>query len=222
MKIEKNLEHAEIDATRINKNLSAESGAFLSNDISLREDENKLYALLMQGISEQYQEVIDAVTVFVNQDEGKELDDIKLSFVMEEEKRAIAWANSQKHEITFNLPRYFKPKVLRVATHEVAHIICDKYIKYSLGHSLEFAIITYCLDYKLDICKQNFLMSYDIHEDIAYNFLRINPCEFDAIIRCISWNSIRELAEKAKLVAEKIRQENVPFDLYKEKNYEQV
>lgn len=215
MKIEKNLEHAEIDATRINKNPSAESRELLSDDISLREDENKLYALLMEGITEQYQEVIDAVTVFVNQEDGKELDDTKLSFVMEEEKRAIAWANSSKNEITFNLPRYFRPKILRVATHEIAHIICDKYVKPSLGHSLEFAIITYCLDYKLDICKSNFLISYDIHEDIAYNFLRINPCEFDAIIRCISWNSIRELAEKAKLVAEKIRTENVPLNLYK-------
>lgn len=210
----KSLNKTDIDEPRINKTLSAESSLALSNDIPTGEEEARLDEILRNEISKQYQELLDLVTVFVEQDDGKELDNMQLKFTHDEKERWLALATYAEDSITFNIAALKKPEIRATIVHEIAHLICGKYINRNLGHSLEFAIICYCLQYKRGIKDKSFYRSYDTEEDISNGNFIINPMQFDANIRCLNWNSIRELVEKSMRFANDIRKSVTPLELF--------
>ncbi len=210
---EKILNYVETDELKINENPFAESEVFLSND-NQSDIERDLYKLIEETIREQYEEALDATTTFIEEEEGKELRNIKLYFTKDENNNYLAWANYSKNSITFNLSKCYKPQILKAAIHEISHLIVGKYLSKRLSHSLEFAIICYCIQYKTKIRTEDFFTSYDIREEISKPFLKINFAEFDYFIQCINWNSLQELAEKSKILADEIRKNSVPLNLF--------
>lgn len=102
-----------------------------------------------------------------------------------------------------------------IIIHEIAHLIIERfrYIvinNHSGYHCLEFAIITYALQFRLlksyQRFNKTFFRAYDIHEDIAYPNLAINVCKFDSLIKLIEWTTLEDLAFQADLLAKRIRQ----------------
>jgi hypothetical protein len=105
-----------------------------------------------------------------------------------------------------------------IIIHELAHLIVDFYDWVNTGkhngfHCLEFAIITYCIQWdrmrEHNRYNKTFFRAYDIHEDIAFPNLSINACKFDSMVKCIEWNSLQDLARQASNLAEKIRKKLV-------------
>lgn len=206
--IEKILKQVEKDEPRIN-GLSAEAG-HLSDDTLTKE----IYEIIKIKTMREYEEALDTVSVFIHEEEGKELSNVALKFAAEKNNNAYAWANSHDSEITFNLCKMLEPQILLVAIHELAHIICSRYIRFGMQHCLEFAIICYCIQYKSRARTEDFFRAYDIREEISKPFLSINSVEFDSLITCLNWNSLRELAEKSVNLANQIRKRAVPHNIY--------
>ena len=105
----------------------------------------------------------------------------------------------------------------RTLIHEIAHLIISNYFRIlqnngSGAHCLEFAIIANCIEHK--IWEENdrnrcYFDSYNIHEDKAYPLISINPCKYDALIKCIQWNTFDDLVMQAEKLANKIRKKLV-------------
>lgn len=102
--------------------------------------------------------------------------------------------------------------------HELSHHLMNFYHKLlsnngSGAHCLEFAMIAYCIQWRL--LKKNykhnkcFFNAYDIHEDIAFPNIVVNVCEWDSIIKSIEWNSFRDLIQQVSVLAVKIRRRAV-------------
>jgi hypothetical protein len=100
--------------------------------------------------------------------------------------------------------------------HEICHFLCRKYLDIkNRCHCLEFAIVAYALSARYDRHDTTFfLRTEDIYEDRAFPFLKINLSHFDNFITVIEFNSIRQLMSKAKKLANEIRKNSVPFNLY--------
>lgn len=136
----------------------------------------------------------------------------------------LNWKYSEKEKkkvidesfVKYNVSTAYNAR--RLLIHEIAHVIVRYYgwvqnKKHNGSHCLEFAMISYCILWKLfgqtaghDKC---YLESYDIHEDIAYPLLCISPSRFDAIIRSIQWNSLEQLANTVEKLAEDIRRKSI-------------
>jgi hypothetical protein len=123
------------------------------------------------------------------------------------------YTDKQSEEITINLHSGIKSRYKYMCIHEFSHMIAWNYISV-YEHTLEFAIISYCLEIKLFGDKGSFFRAYDIAEDRAYSELFINPCKFDEVIRSIRFDTLDELTEKAMLIATKIRLKQAPFSVY--------
>lgn len=140
------------------------------------------------------------------------INSLVLCFTDNEKENTLASAFRKeqfKQRITqVNLAKYKSLKLTII--HEIAHHILNKYCFKYYGHTLEFAIVCYCLQWKLlcneDDIYETFLRAYDIHEDTAYPLLNINVCQFDSMIKSLKWFSLCDLAQKAEELADKIRE----------------
>ena len=180
---------------------------------------NDLASNYTNEVQKQYESIVNTIT--------KNFDyDIKLTSLIEktsllfdniENPDYSAYAQSHdpfdflnpNHKIVF--ASYYLPARRATIIHELSHLIYNEYLGHlkNGAHCLEFAIINYCLlyrvcynDYKLNKC---FFDSYDIHEDKAYPNLSINPCKFDSLIKSIEWQTVEELCEIATNLSKKIR-----------------
>jgi|GEM_PF-6394156 hypothetical protein len=198
--------------TRISNTYPIENWGDLSNDISTNNTEYKLLQLLANTIAEQYDEAIELVTTFIEQHDELDINTIPLCFTYSDEFY-LARAHYKDRKISVNLKSLLDTQLDLTIIHEIAHFICNYLVEKNGGHCLEFAIINYCIAFKHNKQREHFLRSYDIYEDKSFHFLAINSCEFDAFIKNISWNSIEELAEKSKILAEETRKKYVPHNL---------
>lgn len=116
-----------------------------------------------------------------------------------------------QNKIVFNL--YANTDYNTTIIHEIAHLITSRYASMyhwnsSGAHCLEFAIVCYCLQWRFSVSKTSrrpFFRAYDIHEDVAYPNLSINPSKFDSLIKLIVWNDIKDLVDQAVKLSVKIR-----------------
>jgi hypothetical protein len=186
----------------------------------MKPQEKYFLAKISDSLKEQFDEVKEAIVSASDWHEDELTDQIKnidIAFELDANTDFCAYAVYRTRHISINLAKASWDMRTSII-HEFAHHICDIYEKgkkHFVGsrangaHSLEFAIITYCLQFKIlrDKQKHNkcFFRSYDFHEDIAYSMLGVSPAKFDAFIRSIEFYSITELVEKAEKLAKKIR-----------------
>lgn len=118
------------------------------------------------------------------------------------------------HIINYELSR--SNSYAKTIIHELSHLIIDDYnvcLKNKSGaHCLEFAIVTYCIEIKLyhqNDRKRCFFNSYDVHEDVCYPVLVLNPAKLDTLLRLIEWQTFDDLVEQACKLAQKIRKKLV-------------
>lgn len=133
-------------------------------------------------------------------------------FSNEEDPNYLAYASYADNNINFALNSLLKKNLQRTIIHEFSHHISRKYLHIN-GHTLEFAIINYCLQRKVLGEDKDYFRSYDIHEDKAYNLISIKPCHFDTLINNICFRSLLELANKANYLSMKIRQKSIPYQM---------
>lgn len=125
------------------------------------------------------------------------------------------FTENYQHSILFNVATMTDNSYFFI--HELAHLICIHYDISSKNHSgphcLEFAIITYCIQWKAIYQHKNihksFFRAYDIHEDKAYSILSINICQFDSFIKNIQWTTFDTLVNEAKRLADIIRRKSI-------------
>ena len=181
-------------------------------------------------VSNAYQEIIEKLKyqLSFNIEDNSEitlLEKTGLVFIDEEFSNYLAFAcfdekyfeftDDYNHQIVFN--NGVATKFNYTLLHELGHIIVKHFniplTNQSGPHCLEFAIIVYCLQWRLFKSQHGlnscFFKTYDIHEDKAYPNLTINPCQFDALIKCIEWNTLQELSNESKRIAKRIRQKSI-------------
>ncbi|WP_175878056.1 hypothetical protein [Burkholderia sp. BCC0097] len=141
-------------------------------------------------------------------------ENINLSFDINKWNYA-AFASTDKQQINVNIRSVLERKMTTTLIHEFAHHIAHDFeIETGGAHCLEFAIVTYCLEKKLLADgHKTFFNSYDIHEDPAFPYLSINAFHFDTLINNIIFSNIQELAQKAKKLANAIREKAIPLEL---------
>lgn len=137
--------------------------------------------------------------------EYNKIEDLSIMFSFKDEKFG-GRAHLKDNHIEINLDSFARRGFKNLIIHEIAHFICYWNNLDGDGfHTLDFAIVNYCLRKRILGKQDNYLDSYDIHEDNAYSLLSINMCQFDSFINSIEWNTIEELCRKAKSLAIKIR-----------------
>lgn len=147
----------------------------------------------------------------INGELSQKIDEILCSFHYESGEYS-AYADTESDAISFNLFSVLERSHALTISHEFAHFVTF-WAYGKLGHTLEFAIITYCLDFKFNGKTETFFRSYDIHQDKSYPYLSINPSQFDDFIKSIEWETLEELADKAKFLSEKIRKKQAFFSV---------
>ncbi|WP_186108320.1 MULTISPECIES: hypothetical protein [Burkholderia] len=126
----------------------------------------------------------------------------------------LAYATFSENAITYNLHAEVDSRIEKVLIHELAHLIACKF-GINSRHTLDFAILTYCIQDKLTSRNEQFFRAYDIHEDEAYPYLSINPFLFDKLIKQIEFKSIKELCVKSRNLAKLIRKQSLSIPLSK-------
>lgn len=179
-------------------------------------DLNELYLKLSTQIEQAYNDVRNEIAIFnFDENETAFIDDIALSFTTSKaDELALAFADFNNGNINFCLYTAFNRSFKYTAIHEFAHHIAKHYLSVS-GHTLEFAIINYCLESKVFGKSGDYFRSYDIHEDTAYQFISLNPSSFDSLINNIYFSTLKELSQKASTLARKIREKAIPYGLAK-------
>lgn len=169
---------------------------------------NELLEYISNDIANQYQKVKDELFVFSN-----DFDDEKYCLAFEiKESSYSAYADNENKNITISLNSMMNRRITNLIIHEYAHHIAIEFLNNRL-HNLEFAIINYCLRNQMFTNGKCFFDSYDIHEDVAFSFLKINASEFDLLIKNISFSSMKELTDKASTLAKDIRKKSIPLSL---------
>lgn len=134
------------------------------------EDLKQIHLILSNHINEQFIDTQEELSLFLEEDEQDYLSSIPLSFSNEENPNYLAYASYTDNNINFALNSLLKKNLQRTIIHEFSHHIAKKYLHIN-GHTLEFAIINYCLQKKVLGEDKDYFRSYDIHEDKAYNLL---------------------------------------------------
>lgn len=176
------------------------------------EDLKQIHLILSNHINEQFIDTQEELSLFLEEDEQGYLSNISLSFSNEENPNYLAYASYTDNNINFALNSLLKKNLQRTIIHEFSHHIAKKYLHIN-GHTLEFAIINYCLQKKVLGEDKDYFRSYDIHEDKAYNLISIRPSQFDTLINNICFRSLLELANKANYLSMKIRQKSIPYKM---------
>ncbi len=134
------------------------------------------------------------------------INETSLSFYRADNGYAHAIVDAFESFITFNVNARLthKKAILHEFTHILTESILDDAIWKKGGHSLEFAIVYYCLEYKY-FKSDIHISSYDIKDDQAYANIYINPSMFNSFIQSIRWASIEDLKSIAKVKAQEIR-----------------
>ena len=153
-------------------------------------------------------ELLLSFTLFNDSDEVHSfIDSIEIAFYADSSTDTLAKAIHESRVVLFNVALLGLAR--RVIVHEFAHLIV-KHFKLPAGHCLEFAIINYSIYMRLfvesDQSQMCFFRSYDVHED-STDF-SINPSKFDSFIKSITFESLEELAAKAKKLACEIREKS--------------
>lgn len=143
------------------------------------------------------------------------LNNIQLFFYNNEFSNILANAYIKERDISWNLGSECNARFVKTLIHEIAHIICYEYFSDKMKHTLEFAIVSYCMLHKYNPDYTEFFCSYDIHEDKAYRYISINPAQFDDFIKSIQWETLKELTKKAEFLAVKIRNKQAFFTVEK-------
>lgn len=125
----------------------------------------------------------------------------------------VANAYKRERDISYNLGTSYTARFTRTLIHEIAHLICYEYFSEKMGHTLEFAIVNYCLLHKYKSDYSSFFESYDIQEDECYKWISICPAQFDDFIKSIKWDTLKELTKRAKFLAMKIRAKQAFFTI---------
>ena len=112
--------------------------------------------------------------------------------------------------ILFNLAHQRHEMEAQTFAHETAHWLCagladDFLIPEGKGHTFEFGVLCALLTYRLGIKRKNLFRSYDFHEDRDYQWLRLNPFEFDQLIASTPAHSLDELCSEAIRIAHEMR-----------------
>lgn len=141
------------------------------------------------------------------------LEAIPLTFHNKEFSGYAALAYKKERDIGYNINSTYTSRFSRTLIHEIAHIICFECISEKMGHTLEFAIINYCLLHSYMPEVRNFFDSYDIHEDECYKWISVCPAQFDDFILSIKFDTLRELVKRAKFLAMKIRDKQAFFTI---------
>ncbi|GKS91532.1 hypothetical protein [Acidovorax sp. SUPP2539] len=167
--------------------------------------------------SDCYEKIKSQVKKLISKEEAVLLDKTFLIFNDDENSQFVATASFDQSFYEFNEDYQHQIK-FNVATntdysytfiHEFSHIICSHY-NIECTHNLEFAIINYCLRNKVfNNSIQCYFRAYDVHQDKSYPILSINPCQFDAFIKCIKWDTLQELVNESKRLAKIIRQKSI-------------
>lgn len=126
----------------------------------------------------------------------------------------LAMAHYNENAITYNLISEQEGRIERTLIHELAHLIAHKF-NIKSNHSLEFAILNYCLQNTISRGSTNFFRSYDIHEDVAYPYLSVNSYLFDILIKEIKFTSLKDLCQKAQNMANMIRKQAISLPMSK-------
>lgn len=176
------------------------------------EDLKQIHLTLSNHIAQQYLDTQEELMMFLDDDEQEFLSNIPLSFSNEEDPSFLAYANFNDNNINFGLNSLLKKNLQRTIIHEFSHHIARRFLRIN-GHTLEFAIINYCLQKRVLGADTDYFRSYDIKEDKAYSFISIKPCQFDNLINNICFRSLLELANKSNYLAMKIRQKSIPYQL---------
>ena len=134
------------------------------------------------------------------------INETSLRFYKADTGYADAVVDAFESFITFNVnvQLNYKKTILHEFTHILTESILDDAIWKKGGHSLEFAIVYYSLEYKY-FKTDIHISSYDIKDDQAYANIYINPSMFNSFIQSIKWASIEELKSIAKVKAQEIR-----------------
>lgn len=165
--------------------------------------------LLMLDCNDDFKFKLEQITM------GFEIFDSKSSGCYGWKNADLLYTQTKTDEyININLHSYIKNRYKYICIHEFTHMICYDFINVK-DHTLEFAIVMYCLEVRLMEDTGSFFRSYDIAEDRAYQSLYINPSRFDGMIRGIKWGSLEELTEKALMMATRIRLKLAPFTVEK-------
>lgn len=151
----------------------------------------------------------------LDEQEKSFLRNISLFFYNNEFSNVLANAWIKERDISWNLGSECNARFVKTLIHEIAHIVCYEYFSDQMKHTLEFAIVNYCMLHKYDSDYSEFFRSYDIHQDKAYSYISINPAQFDDFIRSIQWSTLRELTQRAEFLAMKIRKKQAFFTVEK-------
>ncbi|WP_440487296.1 hypothetical protein [Serratia nevei] len=173
---------------------------------------NELYEKSSLKIENDFNDYIEELTMFIDEDEENFLNNVSLSFEIKYEEDYYACAYFDNSQINFNLYHQLNTKAQLIIIHELAHLVSYRYLNLT-NHCIEFAIINYCLVRKLINHKKHYFRSYDIHEDSHYYFISINPHFFDNLINSISFFSLEDLSKKAKRIADGIRKQSIKINL---------
>lgn len=158
-----------------------------------------------QNLIKEYNKVFDAISNY------HYCVPFALDFI-ESDEFFIANCDIENYKINVN-EKHLKTRSLSFTfIHEFSHAICHlnnlNYMKNGklMWHHLEFAIINHCLQDKIINPKiKTYFNSYDIHEDIIYEKLGVNPFKYNEMISNIKFKTISELVEIAQKKATEIR-----------------
>ncbi|WZB61427.1 hypothetical protein WJ970_29860 [Achromobacter xylosoxidans] len=109
---------------------------------------NELYEKSSLKIENDFNDYIEELTMFIDEDEENFLNNVSLSFEIKYEEDYYACAYFDNSQINFNLYHQLNTKAQLIIIHELAHLVSYRYLNLT-NHCLEFAIINYCLVRKL-------------------------------------------------------------------------
>ena len=194
-----------------NDNFDMKNGTAIGNVLNEFKDRNEYYEFTTKMIQTHFDLVKSDIqfqnftTDFDCEYEYNKIEELSIMFSFVNEKFS-GRAHLHDDYIEINLDSFARRGFKSLIIHEIAHFICYWHRLDKDGfHTLDFAIVNYCLRKRILGKQENYLDSYDIHEDNAYSLLSINMCQFDSFINSIEWSTIEELCKKAKSLAMKIR-----------------
>lgn len=120
--------------------------------------------------------------------------------------------NPKKRQYILNPTGALKGNIDDLLIHRLAHQVvhdfglCGEFGRKKNVHTLEFALVNYCLLHAVLNKKDRFLIAEDLIDDeYVYKNLTISMARFDKFITEIEFDSIEQLAEVVKERAEHIR-----------------
>lgn len=127
-----------------------------------------------------------------------------------------AYATPSENSITYNLSKILEADIELSTIHEYSHLILARY-GMNPSHTLEFAIVYYCLLRKFKVKSKNYFSLYDIQDDPYVKDIFISPYDFDGFINSIEFTTLDQLIGKAKSLAFIMRSKAIQRALRKEK-----